>query len=83
MMPYWGIDAAPSFPWNGSAIVIWNSRIPAPPSGNTPPFAPDCNSDRHSVVRRPPAAQLRKSEFLGPSGALVDTCGAAPCLAPF
>ena len=27
----------PTFPWNGSAIVYWDSGTPPPPLGNVPP----------------------------------------------
>ncbi len=34
----------------------------------------------HGRPRATPAAQLQKSEFLRPDGAVVDTCAGAPCL---
>jgi hypothetical protein len=82
VVPYWGIGSVPSFPWPGSAITIWDSGNPAPPTGNVPPTSPAFGDDPHSKPRRTPAAQLQKSEFLRPDGRVVDTCGAAPCLAP-
>jgi hypothetical protein len=81
--PFWGIPSIPSLPWKGSAIVYWDSGTPAPPLGNVPPFEPDFGEDPHSRPRATPAAQLQKSEFLKPDGAVVDTCSGAPCLAPF
>jgi hypothetical protein len=83
VVPYWGIRPLDSFPWRGSAMVIWDSGTPASPLTNTPPFEPDYGEDPHSRPRATPAAQLQKSEFLKDDGAVVDTCGAAPCLAPF
>jgi hypothetical protein len=77
--PYYGIPAIPSFPFDGSAMVVWDSGTPTPPITNTPPRA---GSDPHSRPRSTPAARLQKSEFLKASGAVVDVCGGAPCLAP-
>jgi hypothetical protein len=82
VVPFWGIPAVPSLPWGGSAIVYWDSGNPAPPLGNVAPTEPEYGSDPHSRPRATPAAQLQKSEFLRPDGALVDTCSGAPCLAP-
>jgi hypothetical protein len=81
--PYWGIRAIDRFPWPGSAMVIWDSGTPASPLVNLPPTEPEFGSDPHSRPRATPAAQLQKSEFLRDDGAVVDTCGGAPCLAPF
>jgi hypothetical protein len=81
--PYWGIRPIDAFPWHGSAMVIWDSGTPASPLVNLPPNEPDFGEDPHSRPRATPAAQLQKSEFLKPDGAVVDTCGGAPCLAPF
>ncbi len=95
--PYYDIPAIPAYPYDGSAVVIWDSGNPAPPIINLPPeeITPsdpewadllDCpkayNSDPHECPRRQPEARLQKSEFLKTNGAVVDTCGGAPCLAP-
>jgi hypothetical protein len=80
--PYWGIRPVPFLPWPGSAMVIWDSGNPAPPLANVPPTEPAFGEDPHELPRRTPAAQLQKSEFLRTGGALVDTCGGTPCLAP-
>jgi hypothetical protein len=77
--PYFGIDPVPSFPYAGSAIVIWDSGTPTPPIENV---APRAGLDPHERPRATPAAQLQKSEFLRPNGAVVEVCGSAPCLAP-
>ncbi|MGZ4691085.1 MAG: hypothetical protein ACXVJW_05550 [Acidimicrobiia bacterium] len=82
VVPFWGIEAVPTLPWSGSAMVIWDSGNPAPPLGNTAPTEPAFGQDPHENPRRTPAAQLQKSEFLEPNGVLVDTCSGAPCLAP-
>jgi len=79
LTPYWGIDPIGVSPFDGSALVIWDSGTPAPPLGNTPPKD---GSDPHEFPRRQLAARLQKSEFLKPGGAVVDVCAGAPCLAP-
>ena len=37
MTPYYGIPAIPAYPFDGSAVVIWDSGNPAPPTGTMPP----------------------------------------------
>ena len=95
--PYYDIPAIPSFPFDGSAMVIWDSGNPAPPSVNQPPRGPDPNdpewadllfcpmqheADPHECPRRQPDARLQKSEFLKTNGAIIDTCSGGPCLSP-
>jgi hypothetical protein len=78
--PSWGIPAIGAFPFTGSAIVYWDG---GPAVVNTPPLANQPNrglQDPHEHVRRTPAARAQKSAFLSPDGALVDVCGAGPCL---
>jgi hypothetical protein len=77
--PYSGIPAIPSFPFDGSALVVWDSGTPTPPTTNTPNAG---GSDPHGRPRSTPAARLQKSEFLKPNGRVVDVCSGAPCLAP-
>ena len=95
--PYYDIPAIPSYPFDGSALVIWDSGNPAPPVGNVPPMeilpadpewadllpcAMNHGSDPHECPRRQPEARLQKSEFLKTGGQVIDACGGAPCLAP-
>jgi len=77
--PFYAIPAIPSFPFNGSALVVWDSGTPAPPITNTPPGP---GSDPHSKPRSNVNARIQKSEFLKATGAVVDVCAGAPCLAP-
>jgi hypothetical protein len=94
--PYYDIPAIPSYPFDGSAVVIWDSGNPAPPIVNLPPhldpndpewadllYCPtQYDGDPHECPRRQPEARLQKSEFLKTNGAVIDTCSGAPCLAP-
>ena len=78
--PFWGIPVIPSFPFHGSAVVMWDSGTPAPPTGNVPPRPPQFGDDPHGDPRSTPAAREQKSEFLRTDGAVIDVCGAGPCL---
>ncbi|MFT4571093.1 MAG: hypothetical protein ACI91F_001973, partial [Candidatus Binatia bacterium] len=96
--PYLDIPAIASYPFDGSAIVIYDSGNPAPPVENVPPPTisdgdPDwadlgpCpmgagGADPHSCPRSNVAARVQKSEFLKTGGAVVDVCSGAACEAP-
>jgi hypothetical protein len=76
--PYYGIPPIASFPFKGSALVVWDSGSPTPPPNNTPPRA---GADPHGHPRGTAIARAQKAEFLKPGGVVVDTCGATPCYA--
>jgi hypothetical protein len=76
--PWWGLRRIPSYPFDGSALVWWDSGTPAPPLVNLPNRD---GADPHSHPRSDPAARVQKSEFLKPGGAVVDVCGGGPCFA--
>jgi hypothetical protein len=78
VQPFFGIPAIPSFPFDGSALVVWDSGSPTPPTTNTPPRA---GEDPHGHPRSEPSARLQKSEFLKVGGRVIDVCGASPCYA--
>jgi hypothetical protein len=78
--PYFGIPAIASFPFDGSALVVWDAGTPTPPTQNIPNGA---GSDPHGRPRSQVTARTQKSEFLKePGGAVVDVCSGMPCLAP-
>jgi hypothetical protein len=77
--PYFGIPAIPGYPFDGSALIVWDSGAATPPITNTPPGV---GADPHSDPRSSPLGRLQKSEFLKIGGAVVDVCSAAPCVAP-
>jgi len=75
--PYFGIPQVSTYPFDGSALVVWDTGIPAPPTTNTPPRA---GQDPHSAPRNSPKARRQKSAFLQPDGALIDVCDGLPCV---
>jgi hypothetical protein len=86
--PVYGLMPITAFPWNGSAIVLWDSGplrtvngeskgTPPPPNVDQPPRV---GNDPHELPRRTPAAREQKSEFLKVGGRVVDTCAPKrPC----
>jgi hypothetical protein len=79
--PFYGIPRISSFPFNGSAYVVWDSGTPTPPTANVPPRPPTYGGDPHSHPRNTAIARLQKSEFLKVNGSVIDTCGPTPCYA--
>lgn len=75
VVPYWGIQPIRGPLHPGSAMVVWDSGTPVPPTTNTPPTQ---GADPHEDPRRTPAAQLQKSIFLK-TGVVVDVCDGEPC----
>ncbi len=76
--PYWGIEQIESYPYAGSAIVIWDSGAGTPPTVNVPPRE---GEDPHEDPRADADARVQKSEFLKPDGVVVDVCDGEPCTA--
>jgi len=76
--PWWGLQRVPSYPYDGSVLVWWDSGTPPSPLINQPNRE---GADPHSHPRSDPAARVQKSEFLKPGGAVVDVCGGGPCFA--
>jgi hypothetical protein len=81
--PYYGIKRIRSFPFHGSAMMIWDGGTPAPPTTNTPPDPPKYGFDPHEFPRNDRAARQQKSEFLKTRGKLIDVCAGAPCKIDF
>ena len=93
--PFFAIPAIPSFPFDGSALVVWDHGCSTPASCPNPPAVADCTCpppttntpppgghDPHEDPRSQPSARTQKSEFLQANGVVVDVCGGMPCLAP-
>jgi hypothetical protein len=75
--PYFGIPAIPSDPFDGSALIIWDSGAAQPPITNT---APNVGGDPHSDPRNSVIGRQQKSDFLTTGGAVVDVCPGIPCV---
>jgi hypothetical protein len=79
---FYGLPSIKRFPFNGSAVEIWDSgpgRVQPPPVANLAPVASSDNIDPHENVRNTPAAQVQMSDFWRPHGKVVNVCGGAPC----
>lgn len=78
-VPYWGIGAIRSYPYRGSALVVWNSgEAYAPPPTNLAPSGPEYGPDPHEFPRAQASAQLQKATFLL-TGRVIDVCNGGPC----
>jgi hypothetical protein len=77
--PYPFIPAIPSYPFDGSALIVWDSGAATPPITNT---APNTGNDPHSDPRNSVAGRNQKSAFLQTGGSVIDVCSGAPCVAP-
>lgn len=75
-----GLAPIPSFPYNGSGIVLWDSgpgQTDPPPFENLPPTT---GNDPHGHPRSTVAARTQMSNFLNDAGGhITDVCGNAPC----
>jgi hypothetical protein len=78
VVPYWDIPPIETFPFTGSAMVVWDSGSPAPPPQNIPPPAGD---DPHQDPRDSVIARTQKAVFLQ-TGDVIDVCGDQPCIIP-
>ena len=76
--PWYGLRGIPSYPYDGSALVWWDSGTPGSPHLNRPNRA---GQDPHSHPRNDPAARRQKSDFLRIGGRVVDVCAGGPCYA--
>ncbi len=76
--PYFGIPAIPTDPFDGSALIVWDSGAATPPITNT---APNVGTDPHSAPRSSAIGRQQKSDFLqATGGAVVDVCSGSPCV---
>ena len=79
VVPFWGINPIPAYPYRGSALVVWNSgQAFAPPPTNLAPSGPQYGADPHEYPRAQPGAQLQKATFLL-TGKVIDVCAGGPC----
>ncbi|HUF84267.1 MAG TPA: hypothetical protein VMQ81_06705, partial [Acidimicrobiia bacterium] len=74
--PFFGIEAVTEFPFDGSALVVWDYGTPAPPGDNRPPTE---GADPHGNITSTIPAVLMASDFLKTGGAVTDPCSGQPC----
>ena len=55
--PYWGLDPIDGYPFDGSALVVWDSGAEVPPTTNAPPRA---GFDPHEDPRADAANRAQK-----------------------
>jgi hypothetical protein len=78
-----GLEPIDGYPYEGSAVVLWDSGVPSPPLGNVPPRGdgdPEGVHDPHEDPRAMATARQQKADFFL-EGAVVDVCDGGPCLA--
>jgi hypothetical protein len=82
--PVWGVPRIPSYPYDGSAIVYFDSgpQSATNPDG-TPPapitnVPPKVGGDPHEYARRAKCGRVMKNNFLRPDGAVTNPCLGAP-----
>jgi hypothetical protein len=80
--PVWGVPRIDSYPYQGSAIVyfdsgpdVGNGGTPAAPIVNTPP---KLGQDPHEFARRTACGRVMKNNFLRPDGVVTNPCLGAP-----
>jgi len=76
VQPFFGFEPVPSYPWPGSALVVWDFGNLPPPTENVPPRD---GEDPHGKAADVVEVLILVSEYLKPGGALVDVCNGAPC----
>lgn len=93
--PFYAIPRIGGFPYDGSAVVMWDAGPirengalgnNLAPIGNIAPIEADSargivgdGHDPHGIPRATPAARAQKSAFLRVGGTVLDTCGATAC----
>jgi hypothetical protein len=78
VQPFFGIDAIPSLPHEGSGLVVWDFGTPAPPPAPLPNRAGD---DPHGKLADEPRALALVAAFVN-DGTIIDVCSGGPCRTP-
>ncbi|AKT37428.1 hypothetical protein [Chondromyces crocatus] len=85
--PYFGIQPIDGYPFQGSAMFVWdtgpfnagtNTGTPPPPTTNQPPRV---GVDPHNHPRFQAGAREQIDQFLRTNGVVINPCGNAPCFA--
>lgn len=75
--PAWGLDAL-SYPFKGSAMLMFDSGASVPPAENQPPRE---GLDPHGDPRHSAEVVRQAVEYFD-SGTVIDICGSLVCVAP-
>ena len=77
--PFFGMPAIPSYPFEGSALVVWDFGTPAPPDTNRPPRD---GEDPHGKAGDVGEVLGLITEYMRAAGTVVDVCSGEPCTTP-
>ena len=77
--PFWGIDPIDEYPFDGSALVVWDYGTPAPPVGAAIPTDPEYGRDPHGAGSDEPLVLVQALGYLL-GGQLLNVCGDGPCI---
>jgi hypothetical protein len=77
--PFWHIPRIRSYPYRGSALLMWDFGTPPPPVDNVPPRGDAFGDDPHDMDHGTPEALSAVERFLAPHGSLGEICGGGPC----
>ena len=77
--PFWGIDPIDGYPFDGSALVVWDYGTPAPPVGAAIPTDPEYGRDPHGAGSDEPLVLVQALGYLL-GGQLLNVCGDGPCI---
>jgi hypothetical protein len=77
-VPLWGIETI-TYPYSGTALVMWDYGTPAPPIGPEPPSEPAFGLDPHGAGSDEALVLVQALGYLL-SGGLQNVCGEGPCI---
>ena len=78
VVPLWGIEPI-TYPYSGTALVMWDYGTPAPPIGPQPPSEPEFGLDPHGAGSDEALVLVQALGYLL-SGGLQNVCGEGPCI---
>lgn len=78
VLPVWGIEPI-TYPYSGTALVMWDYGTPAPPIGPEPPSDPEFGLDPHGAGSDEALVLVQALGYLL-SGGLQNVCGEGPCI---
>ncbi len=78
VVPLWGIEPI-TYPYSGTALVMWDYGTPAPPIGPQPPSEPEFGLDPHGAGSDEALVLVQALGYLLSAG-LQNVCGEGPCI---